>query len=73
MQGVIMSVIYDEQQKVFVLNTPDTCYAIAVVDDGYLGHAYYGKKVDASCIRYLTREDEPPFVPGVNQREEFIP
>ncbi|MGN0293902.1 MAG: alpha-galactosidase [Lachnospiraceae bacterium] len=65
-----MSVFYDEQQKVFVLNTPDTCYAIAVVDDGYLGHAYYGKKVDTSCIRYLMREDEAPFVPGVNQREK---
>ncbi|MDD7388326.1 MAG: alpha-galactosidase [Lachnospiraceae bacterium] len=65
-----MAVFYDEQQRIFVLNTPDTSYVIAIVDDGYLGHVYYGKKVDTSGIRYLMREDEPPYVPGVNRREK---
>lgn len=65
-----MSVLYDEKQKVFLLHTPNTTYGIAVSDDRFLCHAYYGKRIDSSDIRYLLREDEAPFVPSVNRREE---
>ena len=65
-----MAVLFDEEKKVFLLHTPQTTYGIAVVDDRFLCHAYYGKRIDSADIRYLLREDEPPFVPGTNKREE---
>lgn len=64
-----MSIIYDEKQKVFTLNTPNTTYAIAIVDGIYLGHVYYGKRIQTSDLRYLLREKEHPYVPSVNRRE----
>ena len=65
-----MGVIFDEKQKVFLLQTPNTTYGIAVSDDRFLCHVYYGKKVNSTDIRYLLREDEPPFVPSILKREE---
>lgn len=66
-----MGVLYDAEQKGFLLHTPHTTYGIAVVDERFLCHAYYGKRIDSADIRYLLREDEPPFVPGKNRREEI--
>ncbi len=65
-----MAILFDEEQKVFLLHTPNTTYGIAVVDDRFLCHLYYGKRIDSTDIRYLLREDEPPFVPSTNKREE---
>ena len=65
-----MAVLFDEEKKVFLLHTPQTTYGIAVVDDRFLCHLYYGKRIDSTDIRYLLREDEPPFVPSTNKREE---
>lgn len=65
-----MAIIYDEKEQVFMLNTPNTTYAIAVTDETYLCHLYYGKKIQDSHIRYLLREDELPFVPSKNYREK---
>lgn len=64
-----MSIFYDEKQKVFLLHTPNTTYAIAIVDEKYLGHVYYGKKIHTSDLRYLLREKEHPYVPSTNERE----
>ena len=65
-----MSIIYDKKQKIFALNTQHTTYAIAIIDDIYLGHVYYGKRLHTTDLRYLLKEDEAPFVPSVNQREK---
>lgn len=65
-----MGIIYDEEQKVFLLHTPRTTYGIAIVDDRYVCHAYYGKRIASTKLRYLLREDEHPFVPSRNKREE---
>ncbi len=65
-----MPIIYDETEKIFMLHTPNTTYAFAVVDDCYLAHVYYGKRLHDTGIRYLLREEEPPFVPSVNRREK---
>lgn len=64
-----MAVIYDEKEQIFLLHTQNTTYAIAVTDGKYLCHLYYGKKVQDSHMRYLLKEDEPPYVPGKNPRE----
>lgn len=65
-----MAIIYNDKEQVFMLHTPHTTYAIAVTDGSYLCHLYYGKKIQDAHIRYLLKEDEPPYVPSKNRREE---
>ncbi len=60
---------FDERNKVFLLNTENTSYAIAIVDDRYVEHLYYGAKLEETNLRYLLREDEAPFTPLTNKRE----
>lgn len=38
-----MRVVFDEKNKVFLLHTQNTTYAIAVTEDKYVNHLYYGK------------------------------
>lgn len=60
---------FDEKNKVFLLDTANTSYGIAIVDDRYIEHLYYGRRLEDTDIRYLLREDEAPFTPSVNKRE----
>ena len=65
-----MGVTYDEKERIFKLDTPNTSYVLGVVDEeGYLGHIYYGKKIRDSHVSYLLRTQEAPFVPSKNNRE----
>ncbi|MBO8464098.1 MAG: alpha-galactosidase [Firmicutes bacterium] len=64
-----MGIVFDEQQNVFMLQTKSTTYAIGIVE-GYLGHIYYGRRVDSRDIKYLLRYEENPKTPKVNQREK---
>ena len=65
-----MGVTYDEKERIFKLDTPNTSYILGVVDEeGFLGHIYYGKKLKDSNVSYLLRTQEPPFVPSKNNRE----
>ena len=41
-----MAIRFDEQNKVFYLETPNTSYVFGVVQDKYLFHIHYGKKID---------------------------
>ncbi|HJD46868.1 MAG TPA: alpha-galactosidase [Candidatus Mediterraneibacter norfolkensis] len=59
----------DEKNNVFFLDTENTSYGIAIVEDRYIEHLYYGAKLKDTDVRYLLREDEPPFTPRVNKRE----
>ncbi|MDE7418261.1 MAG: alpha-galactosidase [Lachnospiraceae bacterium] len=61
---------YNEKERVFKLDTPNTTYMIGVVDEeNFVGHIYYGKKLKEAEAAYLMRTGEPPFVPGKNNRE----
>lgn len=60
---------FDERNKVFLIETENTSYGIAIVDDKYVEHVYYGGKIKDTDIRYLLREDEIPFTPSVNKRD----
>ena len=64
-----MNIKYDENRQVFLINTEHTSYGMAVTDGRYLCHLYYGKRIEDTDLRYLLREDEPPFVPSENVRE----
>lgn len=67
-----MSVIYSEKDRLFKLDTANTSYICKVVDDeGFLGHVYYGDRLESSDVGYLLRTDEPPFVPSRNNRDRL--
>ncbi len=61
---------YNEQERIFKLDTANTTYMIGIVDEeNFVGHIYYGKKLKEADAAYLMRIDEPPFVPSLNNRE----
>lgn len=65
-----MAIIFDEKQQIFALQTPNASYMMGIVDGKYLGHIYYGKRIDNIGGYYLLRTGEPPFVPSENLREK---
>ena len=51
-----MAISFNEQQKVFRLDTPHTTYLIGIVDDeDFLGHIYYGPRIPDDDMQYLKR------------------
>lgn len=65
-----MSVFYNEETKSFKLRAKNTDYMMKIVDDGYLAHIYYGKKLPDEDLEYLLRFDESPFTPATNNRDK---
>ena len=65
-----MAVQYYEKQRIFKLDTQHTSYIMAVVDkENFLGHVYYGGRLEDYDLTYLLRLGEKPFVPSENNRE----
>ena len=65
-----MSIAYFEKERIFKLDTPNTTYMMGIVDEeNFLGHIYYGKRMDDYQVGYMMRTEEPPFVPSKNNRE----
>ena len=65
-----MAIKYFEKERVFKLDTPNTSYLIGIVDEeNFIGHIYYGKKLNGHEVSYLLRTEEAPFVPSKNNRE----
>lgn len=61
---------YNENERIFKLDTPNTTYMIGIVDEeNFVGHIYYGKRLKEADAAYLMRTGEPPFVPSKNVRE----
>lgn len=68
--GGFMAAVFLEEEKIFKLDTRNTTYVIAVVDDEqFLGHVYYGKKLKEVHLDGLLRIHENPFVPSRNNRD----
>ena len=65
-----MNISYNEQNRVFKLDTANTSYCIGIVDEeNFVGHIYYGRKLTEDNLVYLMRTTEPPFVPSQNNRD----
>ena len=62
-------ITYIESARQFHLNTAHTSYVLAVADEGYLAHVYWGPKLEPQDMTDLLRLKESPFVPSSNQRE----
>ena len=65
-----MGIRFEQSKRVFRLETKNTTYAIGVTEDGYVGHMYYGKKIEGDISGDLLRVEEAPFIPAKNNREK---
>ena len=63
-----MGIEYLEREGLFRLTAQDTEYVIGIGDGKYVGHVYYGKKIEDNRCGYLMRTEEAP-VWGKNIRE----
>ena len=65
-----MQINYNEQNRVFKIDTEHTSYCIGIVDEeNFVGHIYYGRKLSDDNLVYLMRTAETPFVPSKNNRD----
>ena len=67
-----MAIRYNEKSKSFQLDTKAASYVIGIVDtEGFVGHAYFGKKLGDDDVTYLMRTEENPFTPERNARDRL--
>lgn len=68
-----MGITFIPEERLFKLDTPNTTYCICIVDqEGFLGHAYYGRRLEAvQGISALMRIYENPMTPQVNARDRL--
>ncbi len=65
-----MNIQFFEDIKTFKLDSGNSSYIIKAADDeGFLGHVYYGAKIEDCDLGYLLRMKEYPFTPASNARE----
>jgi len=71
-QEAYMAIRYNEKTKSFQLDTKASSYVIGIVDaEGFVGHAYFGKKLGEDDVTYLMRAAEHPFTPDCNSRDRL--
>ncbi len=67
-----MGILYNEEKRIFKLDTPNTSYILGVEDSfGYLLHYYYGRKLCHEDVAWLARTWEPPYTPERNARDKL--
>jgi len=64
------NVSYAEDIVLFKLDAKNTSYVFGATDDGYLIHAYYGKKIEDDDLTYLLRLTENPWTLKTNARDK---
>lgn len=64
------NIAFPEDITMFQLNAKDTSYIFGVIDEGYLVHGYFGKKIGGDDLTYLLRLTENPWVPKTNMRDK---
>ena len=66
-----MNIIYDEENRIFKLDTDNTSYVLGLFDEaGYIGHVYYGAGIKDCHVSKLTRAFQHPHLPSQNPREK---
>ena len=65
-----MAVHFNEDKKIFRLDTETSTYLMGLTPEGYLGHIYYGDRLYKAAENYMLRMEEPPYTPSVNKREK---
>ena len=60
----------EDVRKLFKLDTRCTSYVMGVVDEEqFLGHVYYGERLNDYHLAHELRIQEGPFVPSRNNRD----
>lgn len=65
-----MGIHFNEERRVFKLDTEHTTYLIGLTVEGYVGHVYYGRRLQNIGGLGLLRIQEHPFTPSKNKREK---
>ncbi len=68
--GQSMVIKFEQKKKIFKLDTNHTSYLIGITEEGYVGHIYYGKKINHVGGWQLLRAEEAPLPPSLNQRDK---
>ena len=63
-------ITFNENYQIFSLETKNSTYSIKI-DNGFLLHAYYGKKISGDDLTYLTRHREFGFASINPEREKL--
>ena len=67
-----MEIRYNESSRSFHLDLKGASYVIGVADaEGFVGHAYFGRKLGCDDVSYLMRTGENPFTPETNARDRL--
>ncbi len=67
-----MGIKYFDEEGIFKLDTRNTSYVIGIADEEkFLGHVYYGRRLEEHRMGYLLRLGEPPFVPSKNKGDRI--
>lgn len=64
-----MAIYVSENETIFSICTKNTTYMIGVADKKYVGHLYYGKKMDSMNAEYLMRWNYDAHEPKRNKTE----
>ena len=68
-----MNVYYDTERGAFRLDTPRSSYIMALADGKWLGHVYYGPRLENGCLDWAAGcldLDEKPYTPDRYPKEE---
>ena len=55
-----MSIRFNEENKIFQINTKNTSYMMGILAGKHLLHLYYGNKIEDTDVSYLFRDAEGP-------------
>lgn len=64
------NITFPEDITMFQLDAKGTSYIFGIIDEGYLIHGYFGKKICGDDLTYLLRLIENPWVPKTNMRDK---
>ncbi len=56
-------ILFDEKNSIFKIDTVNTSYVMGLADEMYLGHVYYGDKLQSTDLTYLLGLEVNPFTP----------
>lgn len=67
-----MSIHFDEQSRIFWLNTPHSSYAIGILEqEDLLGHLYYGARIAPDDVQFLSRVGDSLVSPACRPGERL--
>ena len=67
------SIIYNEMNNTFILNSNKTSYILKVLDSGHLAHLYWGRKLRTNNLDYVIRQRNwGSFLANTDNKENFM-